>query len=139
MVRVQVEQIIAILLVAGNGLTIEVVVLGDHFLRGNAPVEMPLPAVGLGRGDGAVAVVDIDAEASRGRLIDASGTAGSPVVGTATQRGDVLWDRAGGTTTRVHIEIETAATVDLPVGVAWRRLPNTAFGAGRWYHGGRAS
>ena len=48
-------------------LAVEVIVLGDHFLRGDAPVDMPLPAVGLGGSDGAVAVVDIDPEASRGR------------------------------------------------------------------------
>ena len=89
-----------------NTLPIEVVILGDHFIRGNAPVEMPLPAVGLGRGDGAIAVVDLDAEASRDRLLDAGRTAGAPVVGTALQRGDVLWCCAGGTTARVHIEVE---------------------------------
>ena len=96
---------------------------------------MPLPAVGLGGRDGTVAVVDIDAEASRDRLIDASGTAGAPVVGTAPQRGDVLRRRASGTTARVHIEIETSAAVGLPVGVAWGRLSDTAFGASRWYTG----
>ena len=42
----------------------------------------------------------------------------------------------GSTTAGVYIEIETTATVGLPVGVAWRRLPNTAFGAGCWYHWG---
>ena len=34
-------------------------------------------------------------------MIDAGGTAGFPVAGDATQRGDVLWGRAGGTTAGV--------------------------------------